>query len=213
MRLLGLLLGLVAAPRGECFRYQTQVYGMVVTERDCQGLMLLVPRCPVPCTAVEGGSRIGEALKDPPPHLHCLDSPITPVTAGTGSASPQGRGWSGFCTCYDGSTYYSPALKSHTSICRDMSKNQVSMQLSSVTTKDPAMYYYVRVIVQESQCDTSLHETRGVDTRGHSKPRDQSTHPRSRCRWRLNPGLPCSLEFLLHLTFAPASSPELESGY
>ena len=89
--------------------------------------------------------------------------------------------------CYDGSTYYSPALKSHTSICRDMSKNQVSMQLSFVTTKDPAMYYYVRVIVKESQCDTSLHEIRGVDTRGHSKPRDQSTHPKEQMQVEAKP--------------------------
>ncbi|EPQ17282.1 Ig heavy chain V region MOPC 315 [Myotis brandtii] len=41
----------------------------------------------------------------------------------------------------DRSTAYSPSLKSRTSITRDTSKNQFSLQLSSVTTKDTAVYY------------------------------------------------------------------------
>ncbi|KAJ8780173.1 hypothetical protein J1605_011776 [Eschrichtius robustus] len=45
---------------------------------------------------------------------------------------------------YDGSTYYSPSLKSCTPISRDTSKNQFSLQLSSVTTEDTAMYYCAR---------------------------------------------------------------------
>ncbi|XP_070257517.1 uncharacterized protein [Myotis yumanensis] len=40
-----------------------------------------------------------------------------------------------------GSTYYSPSFKSRTSISIDTSKNQFSLQLSSVTTEDTAVYY------------------------------------------------------------------------
>jgi hypothetical protein len=45
---------------------------------------------------------------------------------------------------YDGSTNYSPSLKSRISISRDMSKNQFSLQLSPVTTEDTAVCYCVR---------------------------------------------------------------------
>ncbi|EPQ05804.1 Ig heavy chain V region M315 [Myotis brandtii] len=55
--------------------------------------------------------------------------------------------------CYEGSTYYSPSLKSRTSITRDMSKNQFSLQLSSVTTEDTAVYYCARHTVRGSQCE------------------------------------------------------------
>ncbi|KAK1328180.1 hypothetical protein QTO34_012603 [Cnephaeus nilssonii] len=43
--------------------------------------------------------------------------------------------------CSDWSTNYSPSLKSRTSISRDTSKNQFSLQLSSVITEDATMYY------------------------------------------------------------------------
>ncbi|EPQ12308.1 Ig heavy chain V region M315 [Myotis brandtii] len=55
--------------------------------------------------------------------------------------------------CYEGSTYYSSSLKNQTSISRDMSKNQFSLQLSSVTTEDTAMYYCARGTVRGSQCE------------------------------------------------------------
>uniref|UniRef100_A0A8B9X1S5 Immunoglobulin V-set domain-containing protein n=1 Tax=Bos mutus grunniens TaxID=30521 RepID=A0A8B9X1S5_BOSMU len=42
------------------------------------------------------------------------------------------------CINYDGDTYYSPSIKSHTSIS-ETSKNQFSLQLSCVTTEDMAV--------------------------------------------------------------------------
>nr|NDP18439.1 immunoglobulin gamma heavy chain [Bos taurus] len=41
----------------------------------------------------------------------------------------------------NGSTAYTPILKSRLSITKDNSKNQVSLSLSSVTTQDTATYY------------------------------------------------------------------------
>uniref|UniRef100_G1QDC7 Ig-like domain-containing protein n=1 Tax=Myotis lucifugus TaxID=59463 RepID=G1QDC7_MYOLU len=55
----------------------------------------------------------------------------------------KGLEWMGYID-YDGDTDYSPSLKSRTSISRDTSKNQFSLQLSSVTTEDRAVYYCAR---------------------------------------------------------------------
>ena len=55
---------------------------------------------------------------------------------------PPGKGllWLGEI-CYDGITYYSPTFKSRDSITRDTNKNQFSLQLSSVTPEDTAVYH------------------------------------------------------------------------
>ncbi|KAF5916452.1 hypothetical protein HPG69_006856 [Diceros bicornis minor] len=74
------------------------------------------------------------------------------------------------CISYSGSTYYNPYLKSRTSISRDTSKNQFSLQLSFVTTEDTA-------------------ETRGAGLQralrtlgGTQNPQSTETRPRARCR-------------------------------
>ncbi|TKC33191.1 hypothetical protein EI555_021549, partial [Monodon monoceros] len=55
----------------------------------------------------------------------------------------KGLEWMGII-CYNGATAYNPSLKSRTSISSDTSKNQYSLQLSSVITEDTATYYCAR---------------------------------------------------------------------
>uniref|UniRef100_A0A2K6V905 Ig-like domain-containing protein n=1 Tax=Saimiri boliviensis boliviensis TaxID=39432 RepID=A0A2K6V905_SAIBB len=45
---------------------------------------------------------------------------------------------------YSGSAYYNPSLKSRVTISTDMSKNQFSLRMSSVTAADTAVYYCAR---------------------------------------------------------------------
>ncbi|MBZ3882918.1 Ig heavy chain V region 3-6 [Sciurus carolinensis] len=77
---------------------------------------------------------------------------LTCVVSGF-SITTCGYGWSWICllagkglewigeVCSDGSSTYSPSLKSRASISRDTSKKQLSLQLSSLTTQDSATYY------------------------------------------------------------------------
>uniref|UniRef100_A0A4W2G8F1 Ig-like domain-containing protein n=1 Tax=Bos indicus x Bos taurus TaxID=30522 RepID=A0A4W2G8F1_BOBOX len=69
-------------------------------------------------------------------------------------APGKGLEWMG-SIYYNGDTYHSPSIKSHTSISRGTSKNQSSLQLSSVTTVDTAVYYCARDTLRGPQCEPS----------------------------------------------------------
>ncbi|EDL37192.1 mCG140412, partial [Mus musculus] len=58
---------------------------------------------------------------------------------------PPGKGLEGMGRiCYEGSIYYSPSLKSPSTISRDTSLNKFFIQLSTVPDEDTDMYYYPR---------------------------------------------------------------------
>lgn len=58
--------------------------------------------------------------------------------------------WMGYWT---GSTRYNPAFQGRISITADTSKNQFSLQLSSMTTEDTAVYYCARGTLRRRQCE------------------------------------------------------------
>uniref|UniRef100_G1Q6S7 Ig-like domain-containing protein n=1 Tax=Myotis lucifugus TaxID=59463 RepID=G1Q6S7_MYOLU len=64
---------------------------------------------------------------------------------------PPGKGlqWMGY---WSGGTSYNPAFQGRISITADTAKNQFSLQLSSVTTEDTAVYYCARHS-EGSQCE------------------------------------------------------------
>ncbi|XP_074220928.1 uncharacterized protein LOC141577848 [Camelus bactrianus] len=68
--------------------------------------------------------------------------------------------WMG-AIAYEGSTCYSPSLKSRTSISRDTSKNQFSLQLSSVIPEDTAVYYCATDTENESISETHTRANEG----------------------------------------------------
>uniref|UniRef100_A0A8C6GD38 Ig-like domain-containing protein n=1 Tax=Mus spicilegus TaxID=10103 RepID=A0A8C6GD38_MUSSI len=80
--------------------------------------------------------------------------------------------WIGYISS-SGSTDSNPSLKSRISITRDTSKNQLFLQLNSVTTEDIATYYCARDTVLSLQYEprqkppyrASLHQQ--VDCQGH----------------------------------------------
>ncbi|ELK38391.1 Ig heavy chain V region 1B43 [Myotis davidii] len=118
MRLLGLLLCLVTAPQGVLSQVQLWEWG--------PGLV-----------------KPSQTLS-----VTCADHGVSITTSGYSWSwirQPQGKGleWMG-CIYHNGNTYYSPSLKSRTSISRDTSKNQVSLQLRSVTTDETVVYYCAR---------------------------------------------------------------------
>uniref|UniRef100_G1P612 Ig-like domain-containing protein n=1 Tax=Myotis lucifugus TaxID=59463 RepID=G1P612_MYOLU len=117
MRLLGLLLCLLTAPQGVLSQVQLQESGPGLV-KPSQTLSLT---CSVSGYSISSG--------------YCWDW----------IRQPPGKGLEWIAEiCSSGSTYYSPSLKSRTSISRDTSKNQFSLQLSSVTTEDTAVYYCAR---------------------------------------------------------------------
>ncbi|VTJ90999.1 Hypothetical predicted protein, partial [Marmota monax] len=117
MRLLGLVLCLVTALQGVLCQVQLKESG--------PGLMKPSQTLSLTC-AVSGYS----------------------ITSGYGwnwIRQPPGKGLEYIGSIsYTGSTYYSSTLKSRVSISRDTSKNQFSLQLSSLTTEDTATYYCAR---------------------------------------------------------------------
>ncbi|KAF7466447.1 Hypothetical predicted protein [Marmota monax] len=144
MRLLGLVLCLVTAPQGILCQVQLQESG--------PGLVKPSQTLSLTC-AVSGYS-------------------ITSGYCWSWIRQPPGKGleWIG-SICYNGNTYYSSTLKSRVSISRDTSKNQFSLQLSSLTTEDTATYYCARDTVRGPQC-----EPRHKPPAGHPGPGGGTQH-------------------------------------
>uniref|UniRef100_G1PYV8 Ig-like domain-containing protein n=1 Tax=Myotis lucifugus TaxID=59463 RepID=G1PYV8_MYOLU len=121
MRLLGLLLCLLTAPRGVLSQVQLQESG--------PGLV-----------------KPSETLS-----LTCSVSGFSLTSYGVNwnrQAPGKGLEWVG--VMWDGgSTDYNPTLKSRLSITRDTSKSQVYLTLNSLRTEDTAMYFYARETTPE----------------------------------------------------------------
>ncbi|MBZ3879187.1 Ig heavy chain V region 3-6 [Sciurus carolinensis] len=103
MRLLGLLLCLVTAPQGVLYQVQLQESGPGLV-KPSQTLSLT---CAVSGFSITTSYYYWQLIHQSP---------------------GKGLEWMGLI-CYDGTTYYSPSLKSRASISRDTSKNQFSLQL------------------------------------------------------------------------------------
>ncbi|EPQ04242.1 Ig heavy chain V region M315 [Myotis brandtii] len=109
--------------------------------------LLSAPRCVLSQVQLQGS---GPGLVKPSQTLS-LTCSVSGFSITTSSycwhwiRQPPGKGLDWIAEiCYEGSTYYSPSLKSRTSISRDTSKNQFFLQLSSMTTEDTALYYCAR---------------------------------------------------------------------
>ncbi|VTJ81204.1 Hypothetical predicted protein, partial [Marmota monax] len=127
MRLLGLVLCLVTVPQGVLCQVQLQESGPGLV-KPSQTLSLT---CAVSGFSITTSGYCWEWIRQSP---------------------GKGLEWIGEI-CSSGSTYYSPSLKSRVSISRDTSKNQFSLQLSSLTTEDTATYYCARATVRGPQCE------------------------------------------------------------
>jgi immunoglobulin heavy chain len=156
MRLLYLVLCLVTAPKYKYPQCHTFVHGRF-DDRWLTSCILLVPRCPVLGAAEvrtwpDSDSRPSQTLS-----LTCALSWFSITTSPycwIRIRQPPGKRleWMGILG-HDGVTNHSPSLKSHISISRDTSKNQFSLQLSSVTTEDTAIYYCTRGTVRRPYCE------------------------------------------------------------
>ncbi|KAK1328140.1 hypothetical protein QTO34_012563 [Cnephaeus nilssonii] len=110
------------------------------------------PRCS--CRSRAPG---GEALADTVPHLchlwgQCLQQQCI---LELGQAAPRERAPVVGRIYFRSKWYrqYAPSLQSRLVIDPDTSKNQFSLQLSSVTREDTAVYYCARYTVKGSQCE------------------------------------------------------------
>ncbi|MBZ3880528.1 Ig heavy chain V region 3-6 [Sciurus carolinensis] len=126
MRLLGLLLCLVTVPQGVLCQVQLKVWGTGLV-KPSESLSLT---CAVYGFSITTSYYCWNWIRQTP---------------------GKGLEWIG-SICYDGNTYYSSSFKSRASISRDTSKNQFSLQLSSLTTQDTATYYSARHTVWGPQC-------------------------------------------------------------
>jgi hypothetical protein len=117
-------------------------------------MTLLVSRCPVQVhmqESVPGLVKPSQTLS-----LTCAVSGDSISSyAGSWICQPPGKSleWMGYINSAGG-TSYNPSLKSRISISRDTSKNQFSLQLSSVTTEDTATNYCTRYTVRGTQCES-----------------------------------------------------------
>lgn len=83
---------------------------------------------------------------------------------------------------YNGDTHDSPSIKSHTSISRDTSKIQFSLQPSSVTSVDTAVYYCARDTVMGVHVSPdSSHPPGDPNPPGACGTHEHRAEPRSRC--------------------------------
>jgi immunoglobulin heavy chain len=127
-------------------------------------------------------------VKPWPSPVLSLVTPLQPVTlTGTVSGSPR-KGHMN----YGGGTSYSPSLNSHMSISRVTSKKQFSLQLSSVTAEDTAVYYCAGAQWGDFSVSTDKNLYLGFlrISRGAWKPQgsfmtEHSVCPRSRCWGRI----------------------------
>uniref|UniRef100_G1Q5D5 Ig-like domain-containing protein n=1 Tax=Myotis lucifugus TaxID=59463 RepID=G1Q5D5_MYOLU len=109
--------------------------------------LLSAPRCVLSQVQLQ---ELGPGLVKPSQTLSltCSVSGFSITTSGYAWSwirQPPGKGLEWMGNIWDnGNTYYSPSLKSRTSISRDTSKNQFSLQLSSISTEDTAVYYCAR---------------------------------------------------------------------